>query len=250
MKYNLLFIVLMLMFGLVSEAQAGSRIKCPVNKVRTEITTPLPPGWWQTPQVGHLQGTRIANIGGKQTLVCKYRAYGTTVSVMIEKPGWATKCRGDKTGFNCQGRSSRPQPVTRPSQQPSVSGQARLASPASGAKLYRSGSLSIKQTYMADLDRGRVTSDSTADIWFQAKTAKDRYITPRNGAQIALAGKRAQGRAGCARMRLSNRRVSLRHATPGNYLCVRTNAGRYSEIRINSIGRSPGKLNIKYHTWQ
>jgi hypothetical protein len=68
--------------------------------VKTEITTPLPSPWWNTPQVGKLERTDIETIGGKQTLVCKYWAYGGTVGVMHEVPEGVI-CEPTKGGFEC-----------------------------------------------------------------------------------------------------------------------------------------------------
>ena len=75
-------------------------ITCPVDKLRTEVVSDLPRGWWQTPQVGNLVDTRIQNIGGRDTLVCAYRGYGGTVSVMREAPA-GSRCRARTDGFSC-----------------------------------------------------------------------------------------------------------------------------------------------------
>ncbi len=78
----------------------GEFVRCPVNKLRTEVVTDLPSPWWQTPQIGGLEDTRIQNIGGEITLVCAYRGYGGTVSVMREAPS-GTECRARADGFSC-----------------------------------------------------------------------------------------------------------------------------------------------------
>jgi hypothetical protein len=86
---------------LVVAAASAEVVPCPVPQVRTEIVTPLPAPWWQTPQVGNLTGTAIQNIGGKSTLVCRYWAYGTNVSVMRLPPKGKT-CVATKSGFDCK----------------------------------------------------------------------------------------------------------------------------------------------------
>lgn len=78
----------------------GTFIRCPVNKLRTEVVSDLPSPWWQTPQVGGLEDTRIQNIGGEATLVCAYRGYGGTVSVMREPPE-GMSCEARSNGFAC-----------------------------------------------------------------------------------------------------------------------------------------------------
>jgi hypothetical protein len=79
----------------------GQFVQCPVEEVRTEITTPLPSPWWNTPQIGKLEGTAVETIGGKQALVCKYWAYGRTVPVMRELPE-GVQCVPTTGGFNCR----------------------------------------------------------------------------------------------------------------------------------------------------
>lgn len=74
------------------------QVYCPLETARTEMVTPLRDGWWQTPQVGRLSSLGIQTIGGEQTLVCRYNAYGTNVSVMRLFPAGKTDCR--VTGVN------------------------------------------------------------------------------------------------------------------------------------------------------
>ena len=71
---------------------------CPIETARTEMVSSLPEGWWQTPQVGRLVSLGIQNIGGQDTMVCRYSAYGTQVSVMRLFPEGRRDCR--VTGAN------------------------------------------------------------------------------------------------------------------------------------------------------
>lgn len=78
-------------------------IFCPIETARTELVTPLPEGWWQTPQVGRLLSIGIQNVGGERTLVCRYGAYGTQVSVMRRFPEGRSDCRVTGTNrFTCR----------------------------------------------------------------------------------------------------------------------------------------------------
>src|SRR5687768_11541097 len=56
-------------------AVSAVNISCPIEMARTEMVSPLPEGWWQTPQIGRLVSLGIQTIGGQQTLVCRYSAY-------------------------------------------------------------------------------------------------------------------------------------------------------------------------------
>ena len=101
-------IAVILMLAVASLQAAKSRpsvpsedIRCPVDEIRAEITTALPDPWFQTPQTGRLQRTRIMNIGGKRTLVCEYWAYGRSVGVMREFPAGAKTCTAVAGGFHC-----------------------------------------------------------------------------------------------------------------------------------------------------
>lgn len=120
----------------------------------------------------------------------------------------------------------------------------------SGPRTHASGELVIPQTWAADLDEGTVTTEAVSDIWFEAVTATERYVSPRNGATIAKVGTTSVGRDGCARAPLSATRINLSELPVGTYVCVGTNAGRYSQFRVSAaVGASPGELRIDFTTW-
>ncbi|HGZ70824.1 MAG TPA: hypothetical protein ENK74_05450 [Nitratifractor sp.] len=103
--------VILTIFGVVIFTSlthaAAIDIYCPKPKVRTAITTPLPAGWWQTPQVGSLQRAEVKNLAGKPTIFCKYLAYGTEVSVMKRVPrGYV--CRSVGRHVKCSTAGFRP----------------------------------------------------------------------------------------------------------------------------------------------
>jgi hypothetical protein len=114
---------------------------------------------------------------------------------------------------------------------------------------HATGALDIPQTYFADLDEGAVT-ESGADIWFEAETATERYVNPRNGATIVKVGTGGISRDMCASAALSTARININDLPSGTYVCVRTNAGRVSGFRVNAtVGASPGTLKIGFTTW-
>jgi hypothetical protein len=86
---------------IIAAAASAQVITCPLTQARTEIVTPIPSPWWQTPQVGNLTGTAIETIGGHPTLVCKYWAYGHDVSIM-RLPPKGRNCKTTRTGFVCK----------------------------------------------------------------------------------------------------------------------------------------------------
>lgn len=78
-------------------------IFCPIETARTEMVSRLPEGWWQTPQLGRLVSIGIQNVGGDQTMVCRYSAYGTQVNVMRLFPEGRRDCRVTGTNrFTCR----------------------------------------------------------------------------------------------------------------------------------------------------
>ncbi len=116
--------------------------------------------------------------------------------------------------------------------------------------IHQQGTLAIRQTFSADLDAGTITSARGADIFFQARTATERFITPRSDALIAVAGRQEIDRAGCAALNLRSDPIPIQRVPAGTYLCVRTNDGRLSRVRVDqTVGPSPGVLRITYLTW-
>lgn len=112
------------------------------------------------------------------------------------------------------------------------------------------GVLQIPQTYLADLDRG-VVDQPGADIWFEAATATLLYLTPRNGAALAVGDLSPRGLADCQAARYDSNKVALTALPPGSFVCVRTSEGRFAGIGITAL--LPGAvrtLSISYLTWE
>ena len=213
-------------FGLVAAAifayaapASADQINCPVSKVRREITTPLPNGWWNTPLVANLSSTGIVTIGGRKALQCRYGDAGNIQRYAPE----GQNCSATPHGFSC-------------------------VSP--GPQTYSTKALDIPQTYLADLDHGAVTSNG-ADLWFQAETADLLYLVPRNGAKIGVGNRSNRGYDGCRSARMTTNRVSLSDLPVGSYVCMRASEGRVSQFRVNGLsGGSPKTLSIGYTTWR
>ena len=86
------------------EQQRGGKqheVRCPIEVAQTEVTTPLPTPWWQTPRTNHLRSVRIQVIAGEKTLVCLYGAPSTEVLVMRKFPAGAHDCRASGNHFVC-----------------------------------------------------------------------------------------------------------------------------------------------------
>ncbi|HYD89783.1 MAG TPA: hypothetical protein VEA80_20045 [Vitreimonas sp.] len=210
---------------------AADTIECPLSQARRTVTNDLPSGWWTTPIVNNLSETRIQEIGGETALVCVYGASG---SVQRNAPANQT-CTARTGGFDCAPRI-RLVPLPRPTPSPA---------PAT----HSTGPLSVPQTYVFDLDAGSVGGEG--DIWFQAVTASQLFLTPRGGAQMAVGDGSNRGLAGCSAASFSATRVALSEIPVGSYVCVRTSEGRISQFRMNAISSgSPKTLTLGYTTWQ
>lgn len=206
---------------LASAAAQARNITCPLAQIRREVVSPLPNDWWSTPHVNSLQNTRVVTIGGRVALQCQY---GEAGNIQRYAPANQT-CQAVPLGFQC-------------------------SQAARGFRTFSTGQIDIPQTFVADLDRG-IRTQAGADIWFQAVSRDLLYLVPRNGARIGISGRRNRGYEGCRSARMAPDRISLRDVPVGTYVCVKTNEGRISEFRVNSVsGGSPKTLTIGYTTWE
>lgn len=111
---------------------------------------------------------------------------------------------------------------------------------------HSTGGIDLQQTFTADLDTGTV-GGAGADIWYRAVTAVNKFITPRNGAQLALGDGSNRGFAGCKTATFSASPISIWSMPVGSYVCVRTSEGRISQFRLNGYAGTTMKLG--YTTW-
>lgn len=220
-------------------AAAGSAsaadIECPLSQAKRTIVDPLPGGWWTTPQVNSLSETKIVTIGGQKALMCIYAGSG---SIQRTAPT-GMLCSTKLTGFKCTPPVVYLPPVGLPPLAP-------LAPPVT----FSTDIVVVPQTYEVNFDNGNVGGGSGADLWFQAVTSTERYLTPINGAKIAVGDRSNRGRDGCRVASYSTARVLLAAVPVGSYICMKTNQGRTSQFRMNAItGLSVKNLEMGYTTW-
>ena len=114
-----------------------------------------------------------------------------------------------------------------------------------------SGQFTVRQTYHADLDTG--TNDTppsgTADFWFEAVSAAEKYLTPQNGARLALWPSGAPSLSDCQSASLSGFRISMDLVSIGSWVCYETNLGNIGRMEIENITGSPQVLSIDFRTW-
>ena len=204
---------------------SAAEINCPASQVRREITTPLPGGWWNTPIVNSLTNTVVVNIGGTPALQCQY---GPAGSIQRNAPPGMI-CSARPGGFTCHPIGPPPPPIP---------------------PTFSTGPVTLPQTYLVNFDNGVVTTGSGADLWFQAVDPTHMFLTPRNGAVMAVGDRSNRGYAGCSAASFSSASVPLMAVPVGSYVCMKTNAGRISQFRVNGINPGyPKTLQLGYTTW-
>jgi beta-lactam-binding protein with PASTA domain len=115
----------------------------------------------------------------------------------------------------------------------------------------RQGTLSIRQTFTADLDSGTTGAGDGSDLWFRAETATVRFLEPRGGATLASMGTREPGVRGCKAASLGVARIPIDNLRPGTFVCVKTTQGAFAQLRIlKAAGPSPGTLEVGYVVWR
>jgi hypothetical protein len=113
------------------------------------------------------------------------------------------------------------------------------------ADLDRGIPFSIEETFRVRLNAPIEVLDQTADVAFVSS------LGPTNGARLAAMGTTAPGRSGCAAAILSDAAVGAAALTTGTYVCVLTNGGRYSEVRIVAVpATATGVLRVAFTTYE
>jgi|GEM_PF-1555432 len=119
-----------------------------------------------------------------------------------------------------------------------------------GHTVLASGNRKIPQTYLFDLDSGKIVRDGDADFWFEAETETERYLTPRNGAAIGFTREKPSYES-CSTVRMTEKRIPIQRVPESAYACVRTNRGNLSTFKLlEPVGPSPGVMKILFSTWE
>jgi hypothetical protein len=123
--------------------------------------------------------------------------------------------------------------------------------PTSGPTVYKTAQFYVRQTWMADLDQGvELSSASGADFWFEAVSAAEKYLTPKNGALFLIMATVPEY-GDCKAAALSSSKINVTSLPAGSWLCFKTNDGRYGRFSLDSYGDVGGTvtMNIDMRTW-
>lgn len=112
--------------------------------------------------------------------------------------------------------------------------------------VYRTGTLTINNSFLADLDAGTIVNDSNSDIWLHAVSASERYLEPKNGAEI----KEVSGTPSyddCDDANLSGSAVNFNDFGSGSWFCYETSSGRLGRFEVESV--ASGSVTLDFRTW-
>jgi hypothetical protein len=98
----------------------------------------------------------------------------------------------------------------------------------------RSGNVKLLQTFSIDLDD---LSDDWPfkDIRFGAVSELEFYLGPVQGARMAIFGRSQPSEQACEASRMTGNNIPLSALVPGLHICVKTNEGRFADVRIDAV---------------
>jgi len=112
--------------------------------------------------------------------------------------------------------------------------------------VYRTGTLTIDNSFKADLDGGVIIGDANADVWLHAVSADERYLEPQNGALLKeMAGTPSYN--DCSAAALSGSAVNFNEFGTGTWFCYKTSAGRFGRFEVEGEGAS--SVTLDFRTW-
>jgi hypothetical protein len=110
------------------------------------------------------------------------------------------------------------------------------------------GTTTLKGTWTSDFETGIQGPPTGADIWWEQVDSTTRFLVPRSGAMLAHMGQpnfdavslqALQGQPYTSTP-INGSNNSSNQLTPGSVIAVKTNAGRYAKLKINSYGYNLG----------
>lgn len=139
-----------------------------------------------------------------------------------------------------------------------------LLAGASGS-VHKQGKLDIDADCSVDLDKGArdcmVTLDGDGtdprihphgkayDFWLQ-RNGKALHLIPQHGAALAIGDLKEAGFQGCALAQYAKGKIRIDDLPRGTHICVRTNEGRYAEMRLEESGLRSDRVAVTYVTWE
>lgn len=233
-QWRLFFAAVCLAAGGVSalgDAQAQRRggdeiyVACPGPNVALELRADMDRNWRGPQASGRLVDARVVDGRRGQALECGYRAYGDVVYFRRPAPEDAAVCEAIRDGFVC-------------------------ASPRRGGPA--EGEFTLRGDETIDLDAG-MRGAGAPDLLLQRRGALRRSLNPLGETVIARGVVDEPRRSDCVAARYSPRRIEVQAFRRGEWLCVRTSAGRFARLKLVerrfTLG-GPGRLRFQYTVWR
>ncbi len=76
------------------------------------------------------------------------------------------------------------------------------------------------------------------------------YLQPRHHAQFAMGSAAEAGFSGCSSAAYRKGRLRIDGLPAGRHICVRTNQGRFAELRIDEARPKADSVLLSYTTWE
>jgi hypothetical protein len=111
------------------------------------------------------------------------------------------------------------------------------------------GTYWVQVCFDCDEPQHLTTSYKGSDFMFQV-VGKRQYFHPQHKAKFATGIPSGTGYAGCAGASYKKGMIRIDNLQPNTVVCVLTDKGRYSEIRVENYDPKLQRLSISYITWE
>jgi hypothetical protein len=116
------------------------------------------------------------------------------------------------------------------------------------------GTTALKGTWTFDLDTGVQGPAGGADLWWQQVNSVTRYLNPQSGAMLSHMGKPNFDAVSLQTLKgrpysttpINGSNNSSNKLTAGTVIAIKTNAGRYAKLKVNSYGYNLGISWVTY----
>jgi hypothetical protein len=120
--------------------------------------------------------------------------------------------------------------------------------------VFSKGTATLKGTWTFDLEAGKLGPSTGADLWWRQVNSTTRYLVPQGGAMLAHLGKpnfdavssQTLATAPYTATPINGSNSSANKLTANSVIAVRTNAGRYAKLKVESYGYNLGIRWVTY----
>jgi hypothetical protein len=131
--------------------------------------------------------------------------------------------------------------------------------------IHAQGAIKIPELCAVDIDEGKLVCnvgldgrgadqprpDLDSDFWVRIGASGEVYLTPRNGARLALNPPTEWSKSGCISASYSSKEVQINGLPRGSRICIRTSRDRYAQIEFFDVVPSGAEtVKAAFITWQ